>query len=603
MDDPSNPPLKRQTKEPTKQKPKKPKNKRNAFSLPPSQEKSSSSGPSKSGRQSSATDFLHDREACSEAIKMIQAAVQDQSVVQSASREVTPSQCSSIQSSPQFSQGTQTITNVPQLEDETGKQKEPQQEQKEMKEGWNNMKDVKDLIKVLKVHMDGVDHYIDRAPARESRKDEIAILDKYVVNMENISTALKDKKTGQIKIMVTLDTTAESEISRQLDKQTEASRRERIFETGRIRVTNQNQATEQPKETDGEEGLPATLVKKLNELIEGKLRKAQQEITVVKETSGTSGKSKEGTPKKREETPRELPPPPSSELQRLCLEKAKEYAAQLKDSKHTPSKPSALWITSFDNREVHQIIDEANYTTLPGMTTYGPAWEGALAIKVNFRSEEKAKNAAVIFRRNIRLLGKDTISLLHIGLPSFGAWKPFELRTDFIKVTLWEKVMNTTNINDPAALNTLINNICEWNRGTLWNRDIQRAHLTHGKEDPNVAALVLKTGPLTFDYYKVLKKLGRAYISIKGMEKSVAIELIYTPYCCWGCFEFTHLKNTCPNKTQWSPNYKNGDPHCGLCESEGLANFHHKAAAKGCPTFDSWAEKLEEECVYFQGGY
>ena len=307
--------------------------------------------------------------------------------------------------------------------------------------------------------------------------------------------------------------------------------------------------------------------------------------------------------KKEQFVARPAPPPPSAELQAKCLAKAREYLALLQPSTYSPNRPSSLWITSFDNRPVNELIDEATYTTLPGKTTHKPAWPGSLAIKISFKTEEQALNAATLFRRNIKNYSKEIKDLLHFGTPTFGAWKFFELRTGYIHINKWEKIMNTPNLNDPTALERLIRNLCRWNQGSLWESDIQKVHFSYAKRNLNEATLVFKTGPMSFDFYKVMKKEGQAFLHVEGLDEAIPIVPLYSPYCCWGCYQFSHLKNECPNEDLWAPHIKNTKPYCDLCQSHGLTSLEHKPAMKGCHTFDTWATNLETESIYFQGGY
>ena len=606
MDDQQQKTSKRQATDEKNKKGKRPRNKRISSSLPPSQETLISSYFPKATTSKPGSDLATDRAACEQALATLQPTQSDLSHHTSQSSSHEPSRQSQLSQTEQ-SQATQ-------LSGQTAEQPTLLLEQNV--EGqvslWTQNKEIRNLINLLRIHMNAVDGYIIRSPSKDPRRKELLILDKYVTNIENISMALRSSKTKMANLVITIDDSSELEIEEKVKQQTKVTK-ECFLEGAKITITyEKQQPTTSTSIMDEEETSSQPLLKQVSDFIEERIKKAKTEMTSFKEKSSTSindePKAKKTTTKRGDTDvgPRQedlLFPSPSEETKKVCLDKAREYTKLLRDSNYSPTKPSALWITSFDNQSVNELIDEAYYVTLPGKTSHDEAWKGALAVKVCFKNQKYAAEALTHFKRNIKRLDKDTTDKLHICTPSFGAWKLFEMRTEYLKVDDWERVMDEPNINDPSAINKLIANLCKWNQGWLWERDIQKAHFVFGKNDINVAALFLKTGPMSFDVYKVLKKENRAHLNIRGMPSSVQITLIYTPYCCWGCFDFSHLKNDCRDPQNWPRLTKNGKPYCGLCASKKLGNTEHKAAIKGCPTFDAWAEKLEEDCVYFQGGY
>lgn len=593
-------PSKRQMTEGTTQQNKRRKSPRNTRSLPPSQERLISTFfPSIAGPNAN-QDLIRNREACE---KALDSTVQIRTGDIASSSTVSHRDNTSISSSQQasFTSSIPPETNADQEEEETPMQSEGlDQTHEQRQECWTEARDIKNLVKLIKTQVEGINKYITKAPTKDTRQDEILALNKTVSNLEIIASALKSKQTGKIKLEVIMDTLKEQQ-NIQSNKEVQGTeRREKIFEAARVSIIDHNKPQAGSHESTTSEGeIPPYMVKKMTELIEERLKKAKLESSLEKRTREVTSRTE--TQRKENSIRMASPPPPSDEMKQICLGKAREYKQKLEDSNFKPTKPSALWLTSFDNRKMTKIIDEANFTTLPGKTTHGPAWDGALATKISFRSEKHAINAETIFRRNIKNLPDGIKDIIHIGLPSYGAWKLFEIRTEFIKADTWESMMNVSNLNEPKAIAKLIKDLCEWNKGALWEGDIQKAHITHDKDDPNMAALILRVGPLTFDYYKILKKEKTAFLNIK--DETIQLIPIYTPYCCWGCFQFSHLKNECPNATQWTPNFKEDKPFCGLCDSKGLRNTKHKAAMRGCPVFETWATNLEEKCLYHQGGY
>ena len=606
MDDSQQKTLKRQAAGERDQKGKRSRHKRVSNSLPPSQEALISSYFPKATTSKSGTDLALNREACEQVLATLQPTQSDQSrnTSQSSDHEL-PHQSQSSQA--EQSQVTQTEGQATEQPIHATDQNPTDQ----VSLGIEN-KEIRNLVNLMRIHMNAVDGYIIRSPSRDPRRKELLILDKYVTNIESIAMALRSSKTKVTNLVVTIDESSEQEIEETVKQQTKVTK-ECFLEGAKITITyEKQQPTASTSTMDEEEASSQPLLKQVSDFIEEKIKKAKTEMTNFKvkpNTASTDEAKEKRTVTKRGDTDTEpgqdktFFPPPSDAMQKICLEKAREYANLLQESNYIPAKPSALWITSFDNQSIDQLIDEAYYTTLPGKTSHDEAWKGALAVKVCFKNQKYATEALVHFKRNIKRLDKDTIAKLHICTPSFGAWKLFEMRTEYLKVDDWERVMDEPNINNPSAINKLITNLCMWNQGWLWERDIQKAHFVFGKNDINSAALFFKTGPMTFDVYKVLKKENRAHLNIRGMRSSVQINLIYTPYCCWGCYDFSHLKNDCRDPKQWPRTTRNGKPYCGLCDSQKLSNTEHKAAIKGCPTFDAWAEKLEEDCVYFQGGY
>lgn len=597
------------------------KKKKESSSLPPSQERLLTTYFPKISATTALPDCIQNREICEQAITLTekihpnkpnetsQASNSDDSI-HSASQQ---SQTSQILPPNYIQNQLQTLAIMQNTEQTTPSQQEQQPQQHPvLKEGEKN-KEVNNLFKLIKTQMDAVDLYIKRVPAKESRKDELIALDKINANLQVMSSSLLLAKSTEIKLQITQEALDNINYLQRSSSKKDANRRESIFQAAQLKVqmVNQQQTTEE------EEGsLPPAMISKMNQLIEEKLKKAAEELKNVNVTSPEpklpsranyhlmeeNNQTKKRTDEEEEISTRPIPPPPSKQLQEICLTKAKEFAKSPQDTSYIPIRPSSLWLTSMDNQQVDQLIDEANYTTLPGKVRHGPAWEGSLATKITFRTQEQALNAAILFKRNIRNLSEDINNLIHVGTPSFGAWKLFELRTEFVEVNFWERTMQTTNINDPKAIETLVQKLCQWNQGSLWNRDIRKALINHGKCNINEAALILKVGPLTFDFYKVMKKQGKASLNIQG-ERSISIFPLYTPYCCWGCYSSAHLKNGCPNPELWKPQVIRGKPYCGLCEREGLSDLNHKAAMKGCPIFDAWAVKLESKCTYFRGGY
>lgn len=584
---------------------KKPRSKRKTASLPPSQERAISSFFPVISTTRSVQDCIANREACVQALDLSKASHVDQ-----ISAQLTPAGPSSSLHASQNETDTSTFSQISSLHtnDETPSQAATTSTEISAATSPHEQ-EYKNLIKILKIHLNAVDAYIARVPSEDAREQEVLMLNKYVLNMQTTSSYLQNAISSKAELKIVIDDSTREEINRQASYGKRIGRIQRMMDAASFNITT---SEEHPSLTDNaakqDHLLPPTMVKQMTELIEEKIRKAKQEIMDHRNkqsdkdpkdfhTSRETGEEAKKNIDKRNLRKLKMPPP-TEELMKICLNKAKEFLTIKGHSEHVPINPSALWITPRNNQELNQLLDEAFYITLPGVVSYRPAWQGALAIKITFKYKEQISSGKDIFMHNISKLPEDTKALIHVGIPSYGAWTLFDIRTEFKSIEFWEELMSTTNLNDPDAIDKLVSEICQWNQGALWERDIYKPYMVHEKNNLKSSALHLTVGPMTFDYYKVLKSKNKATLKV-GNDK-LKITPIFTPYICWNCYAHDHLSNAC-NATKILRSRK--ELHCDLCQREKMVNVKHRAATKGCPIFDAWASELQKKSTFFMGGY
>lgn len=484
------------------------------------------------------------------------------------------------------------------------------------------------ILTLIEQQVEGVKEYISLKRTHENFERELPLLNRLVANLGTIATVIQTPNQKYNSVMLNFAHPSVQRYYEQISNKSSTATSNPFKQAANLVITPSASNTELSQELPSlTKELPASWIKQINEIIEKKIQASnhgQLQQNLQSKSQDSQDTSQHITPTEIDTLPQNISlqvtsnpvneteeeqestqslSPPSIALQAICLIQAKKYWSVVQSSEYTPMSPSALWIASFDNRKITDFLDPVYYNTIPGVTSVKSAWPNSLAVKVNFQPRSSALLADAIFARNIKNLPEEVKSLIHYGVPSFGGWKFFEIRSIPWHVDNWERVMNTANLNDPKALNALTLSLCQLNKGKLWYRDIKKPYITYDKKNHHLASLVLKVGCMTFDFHKLANMQNTLKFLIEEGKPPHRFSLVYNPYYCWGCYKLDHLKNDCPTKETWPPKFKNGEHHCDLCHSMKLPNTKHKVATEDCSIFKIWTENLKKHTLHFRGGY